>query len=140
MTPPVVNDDLKVQPALADAARRLQRGLSAPPEQKTRRRRPKTYGSSLADAMLSDFFPDQGFEADSWRSWRTIFKVLRAEPLDAGEREFLRAWTGRTSSPSDSPEEFWGLCGRGSGKTTAGALLAAWTVKLLAEWARTRPS
>src|SRR2546426_1131750 len=123
---------------LKAASRRLRRGEPAPTEPRRPRVPAANPRPSLAEAMASGFFPGQAFEADSWRSWRTVFKALDAEPLDAAELDFFRAWTGRTVAPTVPPDELWVLAGRGSGKSTAAAVRIAWVVQGLAEWAKSR--
>ncbi len=58
-----------------------------------------------------------GLVGESWAVWRVVAKVLDAEPLTAEEMPLFEACTGRTRPPSEPPAEFYGICGRRSGKT-----------------------
>ena len=111
-----------------------------PPKRSKKKQAPTVDASTIAGAMLSEFFPDQGFEQPTWWSWRTILKTLDAQPLDAKELEFYTSVTGRTIAPTSPPETAFLIAGRGSGKSTAAAIIVCHRVKQLADWAKTRKS
>ena len=73
---------------------------------------------------LTDTLDVCGLTGESWRAWRVVAKCLdgAGATFTADEQRLYEECTGRTRPPSEPPAEFYGICGRRSGKTrVAGA-------------------
>jgi hypothetical protein len=79
------------------------------------------------DLMTSDRFFGNTFAAESWNSWRTLFKSISGLPLTDTEQRFYLACTGTDYRPSHEAwslyRELWLCIGRGGGKSFIAAYL-----------------
>src|SRR2546428_444246 len=83
---------------LAEAALRLRRGLSAPPEPKRIRVRPPR-APRKARPTIVEFLSSFGdaFEGESWDRWRIVLSAVYGLPLDPEGVEFFKEVTGRST-------------------------------------------
>ncbi len=66
------------------------------------------------------------FQEPSWARWWAFLGALFALPLEAGEREAFRRFTGRDAPPAAPAGEAWVIAGRRAGKSRIAALVAAY--------------
>ena len=63
---------------------------------------------------------------DSWAAWRALLLAANGEPLNSGECEIFRKFTGRPEAPTKRVDELWCAIGRRSGKSRGMATMAAY--------------
>jgi hypothetical protein len=68
-------------------------------------------------------FPE--FGAPSWAPWNAVEDAIFGVSLDPEPAALVRRLTGRTTLPAAPVAEFWGIAGRGSGKSRVAGRLAA---------------
>ncbi len=73
----------------------------------------------MAESLL-ETMASCGLTGETWAAWRVAAKCLDAEPLEPTEQAIFEQCTHRTRPPSEPPAEFYGICGRRSGKSRVG--------------------
>lgn len=81
---------------------------------------------SLREALSDDRLLGQAIPGESWAIWRALLLASMGETLTQEERELFTLVTGRSQEPEERVDEFWGICGRRSGKTRAAGVLASY--------------
>ena len=70
-----------------------------------------------------------GMSGPAWGAWRTVARMVDGTEFDASDVQTIRERTG-SEPPSDRISQFWGVCGRRSGKTSMSAVCAiAWACR-----------
>lgn len=81
---------------------------------------------TMRRALVDPLYFGGQLAGDSWRLWRILLVAIMGEPLEPGELVEFGRLTNRQAAPTEPLREFWGICGRRSGKTRSMAVLAAY--------------
>jgi hypothetical protein len=81
---------------------------------------------SIAAALRSKQLFGNGFEGDSWRTWKAIAKAIFAEPLTADELGLFKEVAGDRDPPAHRVNTFAAAIGRGGGKNSIASTIAAY--------------
>ena len=63
-------------------------------------------------------------DLSSWSAWLAALSAAFALPMDEGELEIFRKFTGRQTAPVAAPGELWFIVGRRGGKSFMAALIS----------------
>lgn len=88
---------------------------------------------TIREALVDPHLLGEAIPGDSWRLWRILLIAAMGEPLTDDERPLFVSVTGRSREPLERVDEFWGICGRRSGKTRAAGVLGAY-IAGLCDW------
>jgi hypothetical protein len=69
----------------------------------------------------------------TWAAWRVFLRGLFGLPMDGGELEVFKQFTGRTAAPSKQAQEAFAIVGRRGGKSYIAAVVACY-MALFHDW------
>jgi hypothetical protein len=97
----------------------------------------------IAPQTIIDFIDDPAllgpfFAGPSWDRWRAVLKAAFALPMNYRDVELFDAVAGGRKPPPKAVDELDAICGRGSGKDSIAAALAAY-VAVTGDFSRLRP-
>lgn len=93
---------------------------------RVRGRTPARILDELAGLTVLDYMDRLGFTDDSWAAWRAVKAAQYGLPLTDAQLATYGHLAGRTAPPGRPVAEFWGVAGRGSGKSRMGGLDAVY--------------
>jgi len=78
------------------------------------------------------------FAGPSWDRWRSVMKAAFALPMTDRDRELFAEVAGGRTPPARPVRELAAICGRGAGKDSVAAALAAY-IGVTGDFSRLRP-
>jgi hypothetical protein len=87
-----------------------------------RRSKPNIIEAMDSPELFRPLFKDMS----TWKSWRTVLKVLYGLEFEEGEQELFTEYTGRQTRPDDGFKEAYIIAGARGGKSYISAIIACY--------------
>jgi len=90
---------------------------------------------TLTEALADSDLLGREFAAPSFRTWKTVAKLIDGIPLvEQREVELAKQCTGRTTLPTKPVRRLITLCGRRGGKDRFASAVSVWRAALCTDW------
>lgn len=93
---------------------------------------------NIVEFISDDALLGPHFRGDSWARWKACLKAAFAQPMNARDGELFNEVAGGRAPPPKPVGEFVALVGRGGGKDSVAAALAAY-IAVTGDFSRLRP-